>query len=102
MLNIQEGSEGAEVDCSPMGGATVPTSQTSRSSWELDHQPKSTHGRTHGSSCICGTGWSCWTPVGGVVQCPSTGECHDEKAGVGRGGWVEEHPHSGNLVNVSL
>jgi hypothetical protein len=35
------------------------------SSQELDHQPKNTHGATHGSGHICGRAWSCWTSVGG-------------------------------------
>jgi hypothetical protein len=29
----------------------------------LDHQPKCTHGGTHGSNLICGRGWPCWTSV---------------------------------------
>jgi hypothetical protein len=29
-------------------------------SWGLDHQPKSTHGKTHGSSHTCGREWAFW------------------------------------------
>jgi hypothetical protein len=54
------------------GGTTVSTSQhlPLQSSKELDHQPKSTHGGTHGSSRICGRGWPLWTSVGGAALGP--------------------------------
>jgi len=51
-----------------------------QSSQGLNHQPKSTHGQTHGSSCICSRGWPCWAPMGrealGLVKapCPSVME----------------------------
>jgi hypothetical protein len=51
-----EGTEGAMRVCSTMGGATMSTGKTPESSWELDHQPKSTHGETHDSDRICGRG----------------------------------------------
>jgi hypothetical protein len=63
-----------------------------QSSQGLDHQPKNTHGATHGSGCICGRGCPCWTSVGGEalgpesVQCPSVGECQGRRRGVGRWG----------------
>jgi hypothetical protein len=63
----------------------------------LNHQPKSTHGGTHGSSHICSRGWPCWRSMGGEdigptkAWCPSSGECQDGDAEVG--GWVGEHPH---------
>jgi hypothetical protein len=52
---IGQGTEGTEGVCSPLVGATVLTSQMPppQSSWELDHQPNSTHGETHGSGRIC-------------------------------------------------
>ena len=56
---------------------------------ELNHQPKSAHGGTHGSSCICRRGWPCQASVGGEalspvkVLCPSIGECQGQEAGVG-------------------
>jgi hypothetical protein len=59
-----------------MEEATVSISQTPRSFWGLEHQQK-----THGSSHICGTGYTCWTSVGGealgpeVIGCPSVGKC---------------------------
>jgi hypothetical protein len=63
----------------------------------LNHQPKSAHGETHGSSCICSRvlpylasmGWEAFGPV--EAQCPSIGECQGSEAGVGE--WVVEHPH---------
>jgi hypothetical protein len=30
----------------------------------LNNQPKSTHGGTHGSSCICSRGWPCQSSMG--------------------------------------
>jgi hypothetical protein len=51
--------------------------------------PKSTHGGTYRSSCICSREWPCWTSIGGEAlgpvnaRCPSVGECQDQEAGVG-------------------
>jgi hypothetical protein len=52
-------------------------------------QTWSTHGGTHGSSCICSRGWPSRSSMGGEAlgpekaQCPSVGECQDREAGVG-------------------
>jgi hypothetical protein len=68
-----------------------------QSSQELNYQPKSTHGGTHGSSHICNRGWSCWISVEeealgpGKDECPSVGECQDREVEVA--GWVGELPH---------
>jgi hypothetical protein len=73
----------------PMGGTTIRTNQYPQGSWGLNHQPKSTHGGTHGSSHICSRGWPCWTSMGGEAlgpekaQCPSVGEFQDRVVGVG-------------------
>ena len=54
-----------------------------------NHQPKSTHRGTHGSSCLSSRGWPCWSSMGGEVlgpvkaPCPSVGECQDREAGMG-------------------
>jgi hypothetical protein len=53
-----------------MKEATVSTGQTLQSSQRLDHQPKNTHGVTHGAGDICGRGWPCWTSVGGEALGP--------------------------------
>jgi hypothetical protein len=45
-------TEGAEGDCNPIG-RTVSTGQRIQSFQRLNHQPKSIHGRTHGSTYIC-------------------------------------------------
>jgi hypothetical protein len=61
----------------------------SQSSQGLNHQPKSTHGKTHDSSCICSRGWPSRSSMGGETLgpvkalCPSIGECQDQEAGVG-------------------
>jgi hypothetical protein len=53
----------------------------SQSSQRLNHQLKSTHGGTHGSSHICSRGLPYLASMGGEVlclveaQCPSIGEC---------------------------
>jgi hypothetical protein len=76
-----ERTQGAEGVCSPIGGTTIWTSQYPQSSQGLNHQPKSTHGRTHGSSCICSRGWPYLPSMGGEsfdplkAWCPSTGKC---------------------------
>jgi hypothetical protein len=63
--------------------------QYPQSSQGLYHQPKSTHGGTHGSSCICSRGWPCGTSMRGEAlgpvktQCLSVGESQDRRAGVG-------------------
>jgi hypothetical protein len=38
-----------------IGRTTISTNQTPQSFQGLNHQPKSTHGETHGSSCIWST-----------------------------------------------
>ena len=56
---------------------------------ELKHQPKSTHGGTHGSSHISSRGWPCETSMRGEVlgplkaRCPAVGKCWDRLAGGG-------------------
>ena len=50
--------------------------------------PKSTHGGTHGSSCLCSRGWSSWSSMGREalssvkVLSPSVGECQGQESGV--------------------
>ena len=74
------------------GGATVSTSQTPRNSRRLNHQPKDTHGGTHGSGSICGRGWTYWTSAAGEtlepegVRFPSVEKGQRGKRG--EGGWV--------------
>jgi hypothetical protein len=49
---VRERTEGAEEVCNPIGKTTISNNQTLQSSQGLNHQPKSTHGGTHGSSHI--------------------------------------------------
>jgi hypothetical protein len=55
----------------------------------LNHQPKSTHGGTQGSSWVCSRGWPYGTSMRGEAlgpvkaQCPSVGECQYREVGVG-------------------
>jgi hypothetical protein len=59
-----------------------------QSSLGLNHQTKSIHVRTHGSSCICSRGWPSQTSMGGEALCsmkalcPSVGERQGQEAGV--------------------
>lgn len=75
----------------------LPDTALPQSSQELNHQPKYTHGGTHGSSCVCSRGWPCRASTGGEAlgpvkaQCQSVGECQCGEAGVG--GWVEKQSH---------
>jgi hypothetical protein len=58
---VRERTEGAEGVCNPIGRTTILTNQTQG----LNHQPKSTHGGTHGSSCICNRGLHYETSIEG-------------------------------------
>jgi hypothetical protein len=77
------------VVCSPIGGTKIGTKQYPQSSQGLNHQPKSKHGGTHGSSHICSRGWPYLSSMGeealGPVKavCPSVGDCQGQEAGVG-------------------
>ena len=85
---VRERTQGAEGVCSPIRGTTIWTNEYPLNSQGLNHQPKSTHGVTHGSSCICSRGWTSRTSMGGEalgpvkVLCPSVRECQDQEAGV--------------------
>jgi hypothetical protein len=51
-------TEETEGIFNPIGRTAISIKQTPpQSSQGLHHQPKSTHGGTHGSSCICSRGW---------------------------------------------
>ena len=65
---VRERTEGTEGVCSPIGGRKISTNQTPQSFQGLKHQPKSTHGGTHGN--ICSRGWPCWTSVEGEASGP--------------------------------
>jgi hypothetical protein len=55
----------------------------------LNHQPKNTHGGTHGSNFICSRGWPSRSSMGGEAlgpvkaRCPTVGECQDQEVEVG-------------------
>jgi hypothetical protein len=79
---VRERMEGVEGVCNLTERTTISTNQTTpppQSSQGLNHQPKSTHGDTYGSNCICNRGWHYLTSVGvkdlGLVeaQCPRVG-----------------------------
>ena len=86
---VRERTQGVEGVCSSIGGTIIWTNQYPQSSQGLNHQPKSTHGGTHGSRCICSRGWPSWSSMGGEalspvkILCPSIGECQGQEAGVG-------------------
>jgi hypothetical protein len=63
-------TEGAEGDCNPIGRATISTNWTLQSSQGLNHQPKSTHGGTHGSNYICNKGLPDMASRGGKALGP--------------------------------
>ena len=81
----REKTQGAEGICSPIGGTTISNNQTLQSSQRLNHQRKTIHGATDGSSHICSRGWPSRSSMGGPVKalCPSIGECHGPKGSVG-------------------
>ena len=81
-----------------IGRTTLSTKQTHPQSLQgLNHQAKSTHGVTHGSSHRCSRGWPCQASIGeealGPVkaQCLIVGECQGEEEGMGW--WVGEQHH---------
>jgi hypothetical protein len=83
---VEELEKGFKELFSPIGGTTTGTNQYPQSSQLLNHQQKSTHVRTHGSSCILRRGWPCrssmgWEVLGPVkAWCPIVGECQDCQA----------------------
>jgi hypothetical protein len=62
---VRERTEGVEGVCNPIGRTIISTIQTSQSSQGLNHQAKSTHGGTCGSSRICNRGWRSLASIGG-------------------------------------
>jgi hypothetical protein len=87
---VRERTEGAEGVCNPIGRTTISTNQSSQG---LNHQQKSTHGGTYGSSHIFSREWPCQASMGeealGPVKvlCPRVRERQVQEAGVG---WVGE------------
>ena len=64
MRRDEERTEGTEGVSSPTEGATMSTSQTPQSSQELNHQSKSTHGHTYGSSWVYNRRLPCLESLG--------------------------------------
>jgi hypothetical protein len=85
----RKSTQGAKGVSLPIRGKTIQTNQYPESSLGLNHQPKKTHGGTHGSSCICNRGWPSWSSVGGEalgpvkILCINIEEFHGQEAGVG-------------------
>ena len=81
MKDLEKRTQGVEGFWSPIGGTIIWTNQYSHRFQGLNHQPKSTHGGAHGSSCIRSRGWPNRTSMAGEafgpVQalCPIVGEC---------------------------
>jgi hypothetical protein len=61
---VRKRMEGDEGVYNPIGRTTVSINQIAQNSQGLYHQPKSTHGGTHGSSCICSRGCPCLASMG--------------------------------------
>ena len=97
MENLEKGLKELRGFSVPWGGGSINVNcSDSWHSRELDHQPKSTHGGTHGSSCRCGRGWPFWISAGGEalgpgqVPCPSVGEGQGGNSSVRSGGALIE------------
>jgi len=56
---IRERIGRVEGACNPIR-TTMPTKQSFQG---LNHYPKTIHGPTHGSNCICSKGWPCLAPI---------------------------------------
>jgi hypothetical protein len=84
MEELEKGMNEMKASLNPIGRTTVSTNQSSQGL----NQPKSTHGGTHGSSCISSKGWPCCTSMGGQALgpvkalCPSVRECLGSEAEV--------------------
>lgn len=57
------------------------------------HQPRSTHGETHGSSGTCSRRWPCQASMGGKALGPVKARWMPQCRGIQGSGWVGEHPH---------
>jgi len=79
---LRERTEGDERVWNPI--RTIPTKQSPQ---RLNHHPKSTHGQTHGSSCMRNRRWPRYGPMGGEAigptntGSPSVRECQSREAG---------------------
>jgi hypothetical protein len=56
-VRVRERTEGTEGVCNPIGRTTISINQIPQSSQGLNYQPRSTHGETHGSICVCSRRW---------------------------------------------
>jgi len=61
---VREKTKGAEGVCNPIGRTIISIIQIPQSSQGLNHQPKSTHGGTHGFSRICSREWYYLASIG--------------------------------------
>ena len=94
----RERTQGAEGNCSTIGGTTIWTNQYPQNAQGLSQQPKSTHGGTHGSSCICSRAWPSWTSMGGEPLCPMNAlwpQCGGMPGPGSRSGWFGEQGEGG-------
>ena len=66
----RQSTQRAEGVCSPIRGITIWTNQYLQSSLGLNYLSKTTHGGTHGSSCICSRVCPSWSSIGGEALCP--------------------------------
>jgi len=93
-VQVRERTKGAEGVCNPIGRTTISGNQTP----QISQGPKSTHGGTYGSSCICSRGWPCQELMGGEAlgpvkaPCSSVGGCQGRE--VGGSGRVDERAPS--------
>jgi hypothetical protein len=83
-------TEAAEEVCNPIGRTTISTNQNPQISQGLNHQPKSTHGGTHGSSCLYSRGLPYLVSAGREVLGPVETLCTRIGEYQRVGGWVEE------------
>jgi hypothetical protein len=56
MEQVEKGLKELKEFCKPIGRTTYQPNRSPQNIQRLNHQPKSTHGATHGSSCICRRG----------------------------------------------
>jgi hypothetical protein len=74
-IGARERTQVIERVCRPIGGTIIWTNQYPQSSQGLNHQPKSTHGRTHDSSFKFSRGWPNQISMGGKALGPMKALC---------------------------
>jgi hypothetical protein len=78
-FSVRERTKGLEGVYNAIGRTIISTKKTPQNSQGLNHQSKSTHGMTSGSSHIWSRGCSCLASMRGEVLGPVKARCPSDK-----------------------